>query len=92
MYHFANYFKKVFNRVVDGDILGPVYDIKIKSKFIQKPIKYISNNENVVTVDDSGLIKAVGGGIATISLEYQNDLYIDLIPLSWVISITPPSK
>ena len=30
LYHFANYFKKVFNRVVDGDILGPVYDMKIK--------------------------------------------------------------
>ena len=30
LYHFANYFKKVFTRIVDGEILGPVYDIKIK--------------------------------------------------------------
>ena len=30
MYHFANYFKKVFSRIVDGMVLGPVYDVKIK--------------------------------------------------------------
>ena len=30
IYHFANYFKKVFTRIIDGDILGPVYDVKIK--------------------------------------------------------------
>lgn len=30
MYHFINYFKKVFTRIVDGSVLGPVYDPKIK--------------------------------------------------------------
>lgn len=30
MYHFANYFKKVFQRIVSGSALGPVYDPKTK--------------------------------------------------------------
>ncbi len=30
LYHFANYFKKVFTRIVNGTVLGPVYDVKIK--------------------------------------------------------------
>ena len=41
IYHFANYFKKVFTRIIDGDVLGPVYDTKIKGiKIIVKHNDY----------------------------------------------------
>lgn len=41
IYYFANYFKKVFTRIIDGDVLGPVYDSKIKGiKIILKHNDY----------------------------------------------------
>lgn len=41
IYHFANYFKKVFSRVVEGSILGPVYDYRVKGvKLIVKHNDY----------------------------------------------------
>lgn len=46
-----------------------------------KDIKYISNNEDVITVTDQGLIKAIGGGSATLTLEYKGDLYVNLIKI-----------
>ena len=30
MYHFANYFKKVYTKIISENILGPSYDYKIK--------------------------------------------------------------
>ena len=41
IYHFANYFKKVCMRIVEGVVLGPVYDAKIKGvKLIVKHNDY----------------------------------------------------
>jgi primosomal protein N' (replication factor Y) len=49
MYHFANYFKKVYLRVVQGSVLGPVYDSKIKGiKLLLKHNDY----EKVIKVYD----------------------------------------
>ena len=45
-------------------------------------IKFISHDETVVTVSSDGLLKAVGGGNATLSLEYNGDLYADLISVN----------
>ena len=48
-YHFANYFKKVYSRVVQGSVLGPVYDSKIKGiKLLLKHNDY----EKVIKVYD----------------------------------------
>ena len=41
IYHFANYFKKVYTRIIKGSVLGPVYDVKIKGiKLILKHNEY----------------------------------------------------
>lgn len=41
IYHFANYYKKVFKGVVKGEILGPTYDFKLKAvKLILKHNDY----------------------------------------------------
>lgn len=41
IYHFSNYFKKVYSRIVNTNVLGPVYDVKIKGvKLIVKHNDY----------------------------------------------------
>ena len=63
VYHVANYFKKVYNRVIDGDVLGPVYDVKIKGlKLILKHNDY----EKVIKVYKDTKI-------------HFNDIYKDLL-------------
>ncbi len=51
MYHFANYFKKVYSKVVDGTILGPTYDYKVKG--VKLIIKYQEYDKVMKIYDDT---------------------------------------
>jgi len=80
--------------------LNPGLDSEYKLSFTDEEnsyisnnsINFISNNEDVVKVNKDGTVVAVGGGKTTISLEYQGDLYIDLIDVDvvkWIQISTP---
>ncbi len=51
MYHFANYFKKVYSKIVEGTILGPTYDYKEKG--VKLIIKYQDYDKVMKIYDDT---------------------------------------
>lgn len=51
MYHFANYFKKVYTRIIEGNILGPVYDVKIKG--VKLILKYKDYDKVIKIYEDT---------------------------------------
>lgn len=62
------------------------------NKVESQDVEFVSNNENVLKVDANGLISATGGGDATISLQYDNSTYNELIKVSvtpWIKISTP---
>ncbi|MCC8424806.1 gliding motility-associated C-terminal domain-containing protein [Mucilaginibacter sp. UR6-11] len=56
------------------------------------PIKYLSSNTAVATVDDSGLVHIVGAGTTTITASEpgDNNLYNDAAPKSQTLTVTAP--
>ena len=85
---------------VSLDYLNPRLDDEFTLSFLDednnsisnKGIKFISNNQDIVTVSEDGVIKAVGGGKTTLSIEYQGSVYVDLVKVDvteWIQISTP---
>ena len=53
--------------------------------------KYISNNTNVATVDENGVVTAVGTGETTITATSKNDDDNVTVPLTTKVTVTDPS-
>ncbi len=51
-------------------------------EIVQENLSFISSDESVATVDENGVITAVGKGICCISVRYIEDDYIDLIEVN----------
>lgn len=50
-----------------------------KGNTVTSGFSFVSDNPSAVTVDASGVVTAAGAGVANISVEYEGDLYEDLI-------------
>lgn len=53
IYHFANYFKKIYKRIINDSILGPAYDYKIKG--VKLIIKYDDYDKLINVYDETRL-------------------------------------
>ena len=69
--------------------IGETYQLNVKLTLLNGTVKYESSNEEVISVDEEGLVTAVGSGTATITAsikannstyEYSHSIEIEVLP------------
>lgn len=80
----ANYYEKIHIysvKILNGDKLSIhagqtiqlLHEIRNNSTITNKPVRFYSSDENIATVDDTGLVTTISNGTVTITCELTDD-------------------
>ena len=71
--------------------IGETYQLNVKLTLLNGTVKYESSNEAVISVDEEGLVTAVGSGTATITASIKANNSTDEYSDSIEIEVLPPA-